>query len=220
MKILDVPQSGKRGINVSQNGRYGQISRALAIPTNPRTTAQMMTRSIFATVNSAWRTLTEAQRQAWVSAAKNYQSKSRCGTSGTLTGSQLFSKINCTLLQFGQEQVTVPPAKPTFPDLAPQALNITTVAGVVKIALSCPTNPGENTILRAQAPQSAGREAPGQASIIGTCPAVVAGSADITALYTGKFGAPTPGTKLFVHANQMINGHESIPTVFTGIVPG
>ena len=28
MKILDIPQSGKRGLNVSQDGAFGQISRA------------------------------------------------------------------------------------------------------------------------------------------------------------------------------------------------
>jgi hypothetical protein len=39
MKILDIPQSGKRGLNVSQAGQFGQISRALAIPSNPRTQA-------------------------------------------------------------------------------------------------------------------------------------------------------------------------------------
>ena len=107
MKILDIPQSGKRGITVSQGGRYGQISRSLAIPTNPRTSYQMATRSIFASVNSAWRNLTGAQRLAWTAAAKNYTSKSRCGTSGTLTGSQLHSKIHCTLSQFGQATVQV-----------------------------------------------------------------------------------------------------------------
>jgi hypothetical protein len=29
MIILEIPQSGKRGLNVSQAGRFGQISRAL-----------------------------------------------------------------------------------------------------------------------------------------------------------------------------------------------
>jgi hypothetical protein len=40
MKILDIPQSGKRGLNVSQAGQFGQISRTLAIPANPRSLAQ------------------------------------------------------------------------------------------------------------------------------------------------------------------------------------
>ena len=70
MKILDIPQSGKRGLNVSQNGRYGQISRALSIPSNPRTDAQMNIRETFAEVTKAWRALTDAQRAAWASAAQ------------------------------------------------------------------------------------------------------------------------------------------------------
>jgi hypothetical protein len=219
MKILDIPQSGKRGLNVSQNGRYGQISRSLVIPTNPRSSAQVAVRTIFANVAAGWRGLTEAQRAAWTAAAKNYTSRTRCGTSGVLTGSQLYSKINCTLEAFGQEAVVVPPAKPAFGTLAPQTLVITNAAGVVAIKLTCPTAPGENTILRAAGPISAGRASGGAMNIIGTCPAVVQGSADITALYTAKYGPAAPGTKVFVSACLMQDGHESIPTVFSGIVP-
>jgi len=35
MTILDIPQAGKRGLTVSQGGRYGQISRALVILSAP-----------------------------------------------------------------------------------------------------------------------------------------------------------------------------------------
>src|ERR1017187_3664035 len=51
MKILDIPQSGKRGLNVSQAGQFGQISRALAIPANPRTASQMSVRTILSRVD-------------------------------------------------------------------------------------------------------------------------------------------------------------------------
>ena len=88
MKILDIPQSGKRGLTVSQNGRYGQISRAYVMPANPQTAAQMNVRGIFATNARAWDTLTEAQRQAWIAAAATHQSRTRCGTSGPLTGAE------------------------------------------------------------------------------------------------------------------------------------
>ena len=60
MKILDIPQSGKRGLNVSQAGQFGQISRALAIPSNPRTPAQMAVRNILRRVSASWRALSEA----------------------------------------------------------------------------------------------------------------------------------------------------------------
>ena len=142
MKILDIPQSGKRGLYVSQGGRYGQISRALVIPSNPRTVAQTSVRGILSRVAAAWRGLQESQRAAWTAAASGVNSASRLGQSGPLTGLQLFNKINCTLAQFGQEQVVAPPARPQFPALAPQSLVITNASGVVALKLTCPTSSG------------------------------------------------------------------------------
>ena len=108
MKILDIPQSGKRGLNVSQAGHFGQVSRALAIPANPRSPAQMTIRAILSTVSAGWRALQEAQRAAWMAAAKEVKSNSRLGQNGTLSGFLLFTKINCTLLRFGQPRVDAP----------------------------------------------------------------------------------------------------------------
>ena len=104
MKILDIPQSGKRGLNVSQNGAFGQISRALAIPTNPRTPRQMAVRANLSKVAAAWRALTETQRVAWGAAAKEARSNTRLGQNGPLSGFLFFSKINCTLAQFGRKR--------------------------------------------------------------------------------------------------------------------
>jgi hypothetical protein len=69
MKILDIPQSGKRGLNVSQASPFGQASRTLAIPANPRTAAQMSVRAILGRVAASWRALQEAQRTAWMCAS-------------------------------------------------------------------------------------------------------------------------------------------------------
>ncbi len=219
MKILDIPQSGKRGLNVSQNGAFGQISRTLAIPTNPRSPRQMTVRSNLSKVAAAWRALTEAQRLAWVAAAKEAKSNTRLGQNGSLSGFLLFTKINCTLAQFGQEQVTAPPAQPQFPDLAPQALVISNSAGTIALKLTCPTSPGENTIIRASAPLSAGRETCSDYRVLGTCPAATQGSADITNLYTALYGAPPAGKKVYVQVNQFIDGWESLPVTFWGLVP-
>jgi hypothetical protein len=146
MKILDIPQSGKRGLNVSQAGQFGQMSRTLAIPSNPRTPAQMGVRNILSRVSASWRALSEAQRAAWTAAGKDAKSSSRLGQSGTLSGFLLFTKINCTLAQFGQDTVTAPPAVPQFPELAPTSFSITNTGGVIALNLGCPTNPGANTI--------------------------------------------------------------------------
>jgi hypothetical protein len=219
MKILDIPQSGKEGLNVSLQGRYGQVRRALVIPTNPRTSAQMGVRDIFSRVAKGWRALTQAQREAWIAAAAQQQSKARLGQSGPLTGSQLYVKVNATLAQFGQPTVDTPPSIPAFPDLAPKDLVITNTGGVIALKLTCPTDPGEATIIRASAPQSAGREVCRDVRILGTCPAPVGGSADITGLYTARFGVPAAGTKVFVVANQFVDGYEDLGTEFTAVVP-
>ena len=219
MKILDIPQSGKRGLNVSQDGAFGQISRATGRVANPRTTAQMTTRGILTKVSARWRALQEVQRVAWMAAAKEAKSNPRLNQSGNLSGFLLFTKINCTLAQFGQAKVTAPPAPPEFPDLAPQNLVITNTGGVVAIKLTCPTSPGENTIVRASAPVSAGRETCADFRLLGTCPAAVQGSSDITSLYTARFGAPSATKKVFVQVSQMVNGWEQVPVSFWAIVP-
>jgi hypothetical protein len=219
MKILDIPQSGKRGLNVSQAGQFGQISRALAIPSNPRTPSQMGVRTILGRVAARWRVLQETQRAAWMAAAKEARSNTRLGQNGTLSGFLLFAKINCTLAQFGQDQVDAPPAQPQFPDLAPQSLLITNTAGAIALKLSCPTNPGQNTIIRASAPLSQGRESCSDFRIIGTCPVPAAGVADITSLYTARYGEPPVAKKVYVRVNQFVEGWESLPTTFWAIVP-
>ena len=219
MKILDIPQSGKRGLNVSQAGQFGQISRTLAIPANPRTAAQMTVRDNLSRVAAKWRTLTETQRTEWVAAATAVMSTSRLGQNGALSGFQLFTKINCTLAQFGQAQVDTPPLRPQFTDPAPQSLVITSTGGVVALKLTCPTNPGENTIVRGSKPVSQGVGVCKDFRVLGACPVPVTGSADITGLYTARYGVPKAGTKVYVQVNQIVDGWESLPRTYSAIVP-
>jgi hypothetical protein len=47
----------------------------------------------------------------------------------------------------------------------------------------------------------------------------VQGSADITSLYTTRYGAPAADTKVFIRVSQMVNGWESAPVTFAAVVP-
>ena len=156
MKILDIPQSGKRGLYVSQGGRYGQISRAFVIPSNPRTASQTSVRAILTRVAAAWRGLQESQRAAWTAAASGVNSTSRLG---------------------------------------------------------------QNTIVRGSKPVSQGYGKFTDFRVLGMCPAPVQGSADITSLYTARYGVPAVGTKVFVSVNQFVDGWEDLPVTFAAIVP-
>jgi hypothetical protein len=179
----------------------------------------MSVRAILGRVAASWRALQEVQRAAWIAAAKETKSNSRLGQSGALSGFQLFAKINCTLAQFGQDTVTAPPANPQFPELAPASLSITNTAGVIALKLACPTDPEGNTIVRGSAPISQGRENCRDVRVLGLCPAPVQGSADITGLYTARYGVPPVGKKVFVQVNQAVNGWEDLPVTFWAIVP-
>jgi hypothetical protein len=219
MKILDIPQTGKRGLNVSMKSAFGLVSRIVAIPTNPRTPSQMGVRAILSRVSASWRGLQEVQRTAWMAAAKETKSNSHLGQSGPLSGFQLFTKINCTLSQFGQDPVTALPPSLQFSDLAPASLVITNAAGMIALKLACPTDPGTNTIVRGSAPVSQGREICRDFRILGMCPAAAQGSADITGLYTARYGVPPVGKKVFVSVNQVVEGWENLPVTFWAIVP-
>ena len=207
MKIQDIPQTGKLGLTVTWPGRNGLIRRILVTPSNPRSDRQLVVRDLL------------AQQDAWIVAAAGYQSTPTLGQSGPLTGLQLFVRINCKLGLLGQEPVDVPPVSPQFPSLAPQNLVITNTGGVIAVKLTCPTSPGENTVLRASPPQKAAVRACGNFRMLGTCPAAVQGSADITTLYVAQFGSVPVGKRIFVRASTMVDGFESLGREFQARVP-
>jgi hypothetical protein len=219
MKILDIPQSGKRGLYVSMGGRNGQVSRAWVVPANPRTESQMDVRRALGNVTARWRTLTEEQRSAWRAAAKTKNSVPRLGQSGPLTGSQLFAKINCSLATLGADQVTAPPPFPQFPDNPVGALAITNVGGTISLKLACPNAPGNNTTVRASAPCSQGLAGCRDFRVLGVLPAPAQGSCDITNLFRARYGSPAVGTKVFVQVSQNIDGWEEMPVQTWAIVP-
>jgi hypothetical protein len=206
-------------MSVTWPARNGLVRRILVTPKNPRTDRQIEVRDLLAQQARRFDALTDAQQDAWNVAAAGYQSRPSLGQSGPLTGMQLFIRVNCKLGLLGQTPVNIPPAAPQFPDLAPQNLVITNTAGVVAVKLTCPTDPGDSTVLRAGPPQNSAVRACRNYRIIGVCPAPVAGSADITGLYTAEFGVVPAGKRLFVRASTMVDGFESLARQFQARVP-
>jgi hypothetical protein len=181
---------------VTWKGRNGQIRRILVTPKNPRTDRQLEVRDLPAQQARRFDSLTDAQQNAWNVAAAGFKSTPTLGQSGPLMGLQLFLRINCKLGLLGQTLVNVPPEAPQFPTLAPQNLVITNTGGGVAVRLTCPTEPGESTVLRASPPQNSAIRACRNYRIIGVCPVPVAGAADITGLYTAEYGAVPVGKRI------------------------
>ena len=219
MKILDIPQAGKCGVAVSQGGRNGQVRRILVIPGNPQTEPQLLIRNFLGNAAALWRQIAEAQRLGWIAAAEQEQSKPSLGQSGPLSGIQLFTKINCSLLLVGEAVVSDVPAKPQFPTLPVTGLSITNIAGTIALKLACSDDLEANTIVRASAPVSAGIYKQTDFRVLGTAPVVSGGYSDVTSLYTAEFGAPVVGKKVFVTVNQCVDGWQDIAHKYSAIVP-
>ena len=219
MKVLTEPKAGKCGVIVYQQGRYGQIARALAIPANPQTVAQMAVRNRLTLASRAWGALSQAVRDAWTALAAQMQSQGTLGLHGALTGNQLFSRVYCNDLIIGAPAPTTPPALPTFDPLPIASLEITNPGGVVALKLVTTGSPAEGTMLRGAAPCSQGRYQPGSYRFLGTLTSPVGGRIDITTAYTARYGAPAVGAKVFVRVNQNIDGITDTPMTFVGIVP-
>jgi hypothetical protein len=219
MKIQDVPQVGKLGLTVTWPGRYGLTRRIMAIPSNPRSSAQLVVRQNLASQAIAYDQLTDAEQEAWIATAAQMQTKPTLGQSGPLTGLQLFTKINCALLAIGGTPVTTPPAKPEIEVLPIDTLDITNTGGVIALRLHATGSPPEGTMLRACAPQKGGTRRGESYRLLGTLTSPVGGYITITTAYTTRFGVPAVGTRVFVSVNANINGYEGIPLVFSARVP-
>ncbi len=219
MKIIDVPQSGKIGIQVAIPSRYGQCRRIWVPGSNPQTVEQLGVRANFLSQLRAFTALTEAQQNAWNAAAGLEQTRGKLGQSGPMTGLQLFVKINCALLAIGGDPVDTPPAKPATDNLPIDALTITNTGGTIAIKLHTTGSPPDGTMLWGARPQLASRRcAPGM-NLLGTLGSPVSGEITITTDYTTKFGVPAVGSRLFVAANTNQNGWEGVRRMWTALVP-
>jgi len=219
MKIIDVPQTGKCGLTVTFPSRNGLIRRAWVVPSNPQTAEQLVVRGRLASMAAAYDALTESQQNAWIAAAAQIQTRSVLGQSGPMTGLQLFVKINANLAQVGEPTVNAPPDAVTWDANITQSLELTNVSNVVALKLVCSGSSDAFNLVSAAAPQKTGVRSSVKLNYLGELPEVVSGKADITSLYTAKFGAPVAGQRIFVSSQQMLDGWKDIAKAYTGVVP-
>ena len=219
MKELDVPKSGTRGTTVSYRTRYGQISRQLVVPHDPRTPVQVSRRAGFGRARFLWGKLTDAQRAAWNRTAGGKSTRRRLNQSGPLSGYLLFVKINCNLAAVGLEMVLDPPEVPDFEPSPVGALAITNPNGVTALKLSLSARPSGHIVVSGSKPRSPGRTSEDHFAILGLLDDPVRGMNDFTALYVAKYGVPPAGSRVFIQTTQQIDGWQDLPKVTSAVVP-
>jgi hypothetical protein len=191
---------GKHGGIVFGKNRAGNTTRNKTTPVNPRTPSQIAARALFATYSQKWRTLTQAQQNAWNAAVAGYASTNIFGDLRNPTGIQLYIKVNTNLKVSGGSEITAPAAPKGVQVGVIGALSYTSGTPALSLAYSANVPALTRVIVTATAPLSAGVNfVKSQLRIIGTLAPAAASPFNALTAYNSKFGAVgAVGTKIFV----------------------
>jgi len=186
----------------SKNGS-GAIIRNRVTPINRRTSLQTNQRQLLASLASAWRGLTQLERDGWNAASPNFPQTDSLGQTVTLTGEQLYIRSNANLVQIGQAQITAAPPPTSFAILAMGATVLT--GGAFTQAFSPdPVPAGFSLVMKATRPLSPGKNFLGQSEFrfIQVEAAAAVSPADLDAAYEAIFGdkASSVGQKVGIEA--------------------
>lgn len=217
MKILDVPQSGSVGARTSSRNRSGQYVRQRAIPTQPRTVAQINQRARLTSLAAAWRGLTSAQMAAWIAFGNSFTTVNSLGTSINLTGLQCYTKVNTVNLLNGDAVVATPPVLPSFVACTVTAVTAVSATPLIELA---GVNPAAGTkfMIFASPQLSPGVAFNAKYVWLTTAQVFTAGFLSIQTVYAARYGALVATKKIFVKVVQSQAGMQDNGTVYSCIV--
>lgn len=189
---------GKLGGQVFSKNRAGAYVRTKVTPANPRTSTQMLSRSILGLLSASWSGLTDTQRRAWNNAVNDWQKTDVFGDSRKPTGKNLFTGLNKELLQSGQSQLDLPPEKVIMPELAELVPIIDTAED--KLTLGITTVPADFVLQVSATPSmTAGTSfIDDKLRVIAYAKAGAIAPADLYDAYVGRFGIPADGANVHV----------------------
>jgi len=197
---LVVDGRGKIGGHVMSKNRGGAYMRTKVTPVNPRTASQSLVRGRFGDLSTAWRGLTQAQRDSWNGIVAQYSRTDIFGDLKNPSGLALYQRLNNNLAKIGVAAIASPLAPAAVPTVVAGVLTATTGVQLLSLALSGAVPAGVKVVVRATAPMSAGKNfVKSEFRQIGIFNAAQASPLVLTAMYTSKFGGVgAVGTKVFV----------------------
>lgn len=198
---------GAVGGTIFSRNRGGAYARKNTAPTNPQTAGQTTARASLANVSGEWRNLTSGEKNAWNNAAPNFPYTNAVGDVQTYSGQQLFLKLNNMIKTLDPTAaiLTSPPAPSSLTTIDQATVTLTNVAGVLTFDGTINTTTvlpaGQELLVYASAPKSAGVTAPSSAGQYKTMLAQVpgvGGTFDIQPAYEAAWGVPAVGSVIFV----------------------
>lgn len=209
-----VAGSGKVGGHVASRNRAGAYLRTKVTPVNPQSTAQLAVRNRLGTRSQAWKSLTQAQRDAWNAAVALWARTDIFGQLKNPSGFNLYQRLNNNLVNVGIAPISSPPQPASV--LTVGVTSITPAAGtaLIPMVLTGAVPAGTAVKVFATAAQSPGVSfVKSEYRQITTLPAATATPVALGAAYVAKFGNWLAGQKLFfkiVFVNTT-TGQESLP---------
>jgi hypothetical protein len=194
-----VAGSGKIGGHVASKNRGGAYLRTKVTPTNPNSPAQAGARALLASLSTGWSELSEAQRDSWNGAVKDYATTDIFGDIKNPSGINLYVKLNANLLGSGQGALTTAPAKVEIPFslIDTVSFDVSTPA-VSSIAFAGNELDGEILQIRATPVVSAGTSFVKNLFRDVVYSTGASGEAAYGTEYVAKFGTPSAGQIFFI----------------------
>lgn len=198
---------GKLGGQVFSKNRAGAYIRTKVTPVNPQTVFQQGVRAVFTALSQAWRSLSQAQIQAWNSSVQSFPRTNVFGNPKTLSGHQLYVGLNAQLQAAGQSTIATPPLP--VGALAVEALSAAAAAGagtVVITFLPAAVPAGHTALLDMTAQVSPGiNNLNNRFRQVSALVTAEASPYDAAAEYIAKFGGLTAGQKIGVRLRFVNN---------------
>ena len=149
-QVYTIIRGSVGGVTYTANQWHQLIARARTSPVNPSTTNQGVIRSAMGQVSSAWKNLTDAQRQAWDEYAQGCEYSGPMGKY-SIPGRQMFCGV-LSLAQYIDTRelydltiVPTPPVIPGFFGIGP-VISSTPITVGTGIALSVGNSTGEDGV--------------------------------------------------------------------------
>lgn len=195
--------------SVMSKNRYGSYVRNKVTPVNPQTSYQLNQRAALSSLSSAWRGLTQAQRDAWTEAAKNRPFTDIFGDTKILSGQAFFVSSNLNLTTNGIAQIDSPSVAVDVP-LAILTDPIAQLDGLGEIAVVATLSPvvvpaGFSLVVYCTPAYSAGISfVKNRFRRLGVF-VPVAGLLDISDSFMSRFGVPNVGEKISIRIALLSN---------------
>jgi len=134
-QIMTQASGSVGGLTASRN-RFGNYFRGRALPVNPNTIAQQLSRANMAQFATGWAGLTLGQRNAWEAWAAVVTKTNKLGDQVLITGFNWYVAVNSQRAAAGILPVATPSGDLALTSLTPPSVTVHSVASVVAITFT------------------------------------------------------------------------------------